>query len=136
MKHVLFVAVALLALCGVAVAEGECPSVKAAADTAKAAADTPQMALFRVPGLTDELAKGIIKALAEEAGILAAKPSVKDTLLAVTFDGKKTTAEKVQKVVTTVVTDATLVKLGAAPPMAHGPCGGCPSRKSCASAKE
>jgi hypothetical protein len=130
MRQVLFAVLAVVAALGPAMAGEECASTKAPADTM-------QTAVFRVPGLTEELARGIVKALAEEPGILAAKPSVKDTTLSVTFDAKKTNAENLHKAVTAVAADATLQKVGAAPPpMAHGPCGGCPSRKGCASARE
>lgn len=106
------------------------------AEAPKAAATAPQMAQFWIPELTADLAKEVVKALAGQPGIMAAKPSVEDSLLSVTFDPKKTTAEKVTETVAAAAPGATLEEVGDAPPAAQGPCGGCPSRKTCANSKE
>lgn len=129
MRPVLLVVVSVIMLGGVGYAGESCHAPKAVPDA-------PQMALFRVPGLTKDLATNIVMTLADEPGVMAARPNLSESTLAVTFDGRKTTAEKVLEAITSVAAEATLEKVEPAPAMGRGPCAGCPSRKGCARAKE
>ncbi len=111
------------------------PAFAGEAHPAKPMPQTPKVALYRVPSLTEDLAKTIVKALAVDPGVLGATPSLKDSTLAVTFDANKTTPERIHERIGTVA-EASLVKVSDAPPTAHGGCGRCPSRRTCPSAKE
>ncbi len=92
-----------------------------------------KVATFAVPEMDEARIGGLISALANDKGVLEAKPDKPNSTLSVTFVPGDTNPKKIQAALEKVVPGVTLSKLettipGEAP--AHD-CGGCPMRNSC-----
>ena len=100
------------------------------------ASDAPHMAIYKVPELNEELAKGFIKELAKLEGIISAKPVIDEGTFAVTFEPAKTDPQKIETALAELAPEAKLDKVGPAAKAAHGDCGKCPKHKTCGKSKE
>jgi hypothetical protein len=93
--------------------------------------DAAQMAIYKVPELTEDLAKGFIKELAKLEGIVSAKPAIDEGTFAVTFETAKTDPQKIEAILVQLAPEAKLDKVGPAEKVAHGDCDKCPKAKTC-----
>ena len=107
-----------------------------AASAVKDPQDLPRTAVYKVPELTTELSKQLVKSLGDVEGILSAKPDTKASTLAVTFAPAKTGTDAIQAALRPLAPETTLGKVGPADPkQAKSGCGGCPKSKSCGKKK-
>ena len=94
--------------------------------------DKPHMAVYKVPGLDEELTKDFIKGLAKLDGIISAKPALDEGIFTVTYEPAKTAPEKIEAVLVELAPDTKLDKVGPADAAAaEHDCGKCPHRKTC-----
>jgi hypothetical protein len=102
-------------------------------ETAPAPATTPHIAVFKVPDLTTDLAKQLVKGLAKVDGVIAAKPDIEAGTLAVTFTPATIEVKAITKTLSEVVPDTTLETIAPADTTAHTKkdCGKCPHQKGC-----
>jgi len=109
----------------------------ATAPLAKAGHGTPQTALFKVPDLTADLSKELVKGLAKLEGIVSAKPDLDKASFAVTFDPAKTDAKQLQVSLREIASQMSLTKVGPADPKhAKSDCGKCPHEAKCSKKKD
>ena len=97
--------------------------------------DAAQMAIYKVPELTEDLSKGFIKELAKIEGIVSAKPAIDEGTFAVTFETEKTDPQKIEAVLVQLAPDAKLDKVESAEKAHSGDCSKCPKHKTCGKQK-
>jgi len=93
--------------------------------------DAAQMATYKVPELTEDLAKGFIKELAKLEGIVSAKPAIDEGTFAVTFETEKTDPQKIEAILVQLAPDTKLDKVAPAEKADHSDCSKCPKHKTC-----
>jgi copper chaperone CopZ len=125
---------AKLAILGFALITLLAPLSAAAAE--EQAQDAAQMAIYKVPELTEDLSKGFIKELAKLEGIVSAKPAIDEGTFAVTFETAKTDPQKIEAVLAELAPEAKLDKVGPAEKAHSGDCSKCPKHKTCGKNKE
>ncbi|MFH1148788.1 MAG: hypothetical protein V1736_13945 [Pseudomonadota bacterium] len=89
------------------------------------------VAVFKVPGLSEDLAGKIAGALAGP-GITSAKPDLKNGKLSVVFQADKTCPGRIGRIIKGLAADASLENVTAADKTSGGSCGMCPLSSSCA----
>lgn len=94
------------------------------------------VAEFKVPGLSENLAREIAGALAGEQGIASAKPDLKNAKLSVVFQSGKTCPGRIDKMIKGVAAKATLENVTQADKTGGGSCGMCPLSSSCGKKQE
>jgi len=108
---------------------GDC----AAVDSADRVADKiVHVATFKVPDLSQNLAKDISKALAREPGVLSGRSDFQKESFSVIFDAGKTSPKGILKMIAAVTPDAKLENVEQTQKQGGKlDCGKCPQRNKC-----
>jgi hypothetical protein len=107
----------------------------AAVDSAGRVADEiVHVATFKVPDLSENLAKDISKALAREPGVLSGKSDFQKESFSVIFDAGKTSPKGILKMIAAVTPNAKLENVEKTQKRGEKPdCGKCPRKNKCPS---
>jgi len=122
-KRIVMIAVAILVAAGVGFTE----------DLADGRAERIlHVATFKVPDLSQRLAKAISKVLAKEPGVVSGKSDFQKESFSVTFDAGKTDPQGVLKMISGVTPNAQLEKVEQTQKQGRElDCGNCPRRNNC-----
>jgi hypothetical protein len=103
-------------------------------ETATSGSPSSSSAIFEFAALEPGEVQPLIVALAEDPGVISAKPDVRARQLAVIFDSGKTSPAALLDRLVKLKAGASLKGVSSLPPPAAGPeheCGGCPFHDSC-----
>lgn len=89
------------------------------------------VAVFKIPGLSEDLAREIAGVLAGAQGITSAKPDLKNAKLAVVFQNGKICPGRIDNMIKGLAAKATLENVTPADKTGGGSCGMCPLSSSC-----
>jgi hypothetical protein len=100
--------------------------------TLKDEAPANEVATFAVPDMSEDLVKSLVGALADEKGVVSAKPDTTAGVIHVTFEPGTINPKVIGEKLSTVTEGVTFEKVAAADSAAPAhQCGGCPMADTC-----
>ena len=96
----------------------------------------PHTAIYKIPDLTKELSKALVKSLGKMDGIISAKPDLKAGTFSVTFSPQEIDGKKLEAAIIEIEPKASLDSIGPADSKSpSSACSKCPKHKDCAKKK-